>query len=127
ADPGSPPASSPRADFDLIRALEERAGSLEVLESFRSPPFGVRGTALRIDGRTLQVYEYETPAAARVEADRFSSDGTRYVGPDRASSIAWVAPPHLHRRGRWIAVYVGVDADILRLLREIMGSQFAGA
>ena len=40
--------------------------------------------------------------------------------------ISWVAPPHFHRRGRVIALYVGRTERVLAALCAALAPQFAG-
>ena len=42
------------------------------------------------------------------------------------NSILWVAPPHFYKAGKLIVLYVGCDSDVIDVLQETMGPQFAG-
>ncbi len=40
--------------------------------------------------------------------------------------ILWVAPTHFYKAGKLIVLYVGCDSDVIDVLQETMGPQFAG-
>ena len=44
----------------------------------------------------------------------------------RVIHVDWIAPPHFYHTGRVIVLYVGSNADLIRLLEATLGPQFAG-
>ena len=86
---------------------------------------------IRLSGGSLpapaevQVYEYADEAAAAADAARVSPDGSHFGHPPTIS-VNWAAPPHFHRAGRLIVLYVGSDPAVLRVLEAVLGPQFAG-
>jgi hypothetical protein len=89
------------------------------------------GHRLRINGMDLGAFEYQTTLAATYDASRISADGTTLRpsflpngGP--AASIDFIAPPHWFHKGHVIVLYVGRQGDLVALLRQALGPQFAG-
>jgi hypothetical protein len=85
---------------------------------------------LLVNGQDVWVYEYPAPALAELDASRISADGSTVktnLGPfGSAVTVDFIAPPHYYKVGRVIALYVGRDAETLRLLRQVFGPPFAG-
>jgi hypothetical protein len=83
-----------------------------------------------VNGQDVWMYEYPVPALAEVDASGISPDGSTFhtgIGPfGSAAVVDYIAPPHFYKAGRVIALYVGRDADTLRLLRQVFGPPFAG-
>ena len=77
---------------------------------------------ITVNGNDVQVYEYPDEAAADADAQLVSPDGST-VG---TTMISFVAPPHYYKAGKLIVLYVGQDRDTLDLLKDLLGSQFAG-
>jgi hypothetical protein len=87
---------------------------------------------LRVNGMSIDAFEYRTTLEARYDASRISRDGSTFgprFGPfgDHAATVDYVAPPHWFRKGRVLVLYVGRQADLLALLRQVLGPPFAGA
>ncbi|HEX3270677.1 MAG TPA: hypothetical protein VHR15_08505, partial [Ktedonobacterales bacterium] len=76
---------------------------------------------LLVNGQDVWMYEYPAPALAEVDASSISADGSTFhtgIGPFGSTVIVdYIAPPHFYKTGRVIALYVGRDAETLRLLR----------
>jgi hypothetical protein len=85
---------------------------------------------LLVNGQDVWVYEYAAPALADLDASGISADGSTYhsgIGPfGSAVTVDYIAPPHFYKSGRVIALYIGRDAETLRLLRQVFGPPFAG-
>ncbi|HEY0493569.1 MAG TPA: hypothetical protein VGD57_08890 [Candidatus Dormibacteraeota bacterium] len=86
------------------------------------------GTTIRLSGGPLtapadvQLFEYGSAKAATADAHQVRSDGSGTA----TTQISWVAPPHFFLKGRVLAIYVGNDPAVLKLLGSSLGSQFAG-
>jgi len=86
------------------------------------------GTSARLSGGALtapadiQLFEYSSATAAGADARLVRADGSGTA----TMQISWVAPPHFFLRGRVLAIYVGKDPAVLKLLTGHLGSQFAG-
>ena len=122
-----PTATENDTRFDVAETLRDRGASVEAVGFVDNPPFSVPAMTLRVNDQLVWAFEYISPGAAAVDASRFSADATKFVAPTYASAITWVAPPHLFLRERWIVAYAGSRHEILSLLADVMGPQFAGA
>jgi hypothetical protein len=88
---------------------------------------------LRINGDGMAVFAYDTTMQALYDTTRFASDGKMLRpsvipgGGQGAHLDDLPAPVHWFHQGRVILLYVGQKADLLALLRQVLGPQFAGA
>jgi hypothetical protein len=87
----------------------------QVTQPFMSEP----GNVLRVNGEDVQVFAYADEAAALADAEALAS----ILAGRGAVMISWVAPPHGYHAGRLVALYVGSDADTLRLMEDVFGPQ----
>jgi hypothetical protein len=115
----------------VLGAMRERGVTIQEQGTGTSP--FLRGTDHRvtINGEPVDVYEYATTVEAALDAGRISADGSTFssgFGPigGSAAIVEFVAPPHWFRQGRVIVLYVGRDTDVLALLKDVLGAQFAG-
>ena len=114
----------PVTDYvSLIDSLRADGATVEPSGDISQPFFSVDGLVITVDGAEVQVFEYADAAAADVEAEQISPDGTS-VG---TTSILWVAPPHFYKKARLIVLYVGDEAGATAALEEALGPQIAGA
>jgi len=103
-------------DLRAAGATVEPAG--EVSQDF----FSVKGQVIKVNGADVQVFEYESEAAAQEEADLVSPTGS----PIGTTMVSWVETPHFYGAGRLIVLYVGGNDAVTALLEDALGSQFAG-
>jgi len=105
----------------LIDAL--RAGGLNVQTAgeVQQPFFEVSGTALKVSGADVQVFEFADSAAAKEAMSTIGSDGN-----PSTMMIDWVAAPHFYQAGKIIVLYVGDDTPIIEALTKTLGAQVAG-
>lgn len=110
-----------------------RAAGATVTEQESGGGFGFLHGAphpLKVNGENVTAFEYAAPALADVDASSISADGSTFhtgIGPFGSTVIVdYIAPPHLYKTGRVIALYVGRDTGTLRLLRQVFGPPFAG-
>ena len=128
---------------EAIRSHLQNAG-LEVAwlaKSQRSDFFGsdVRRATLRMggpDGSVMQLYRFREVEQAAQAAGGVSHDGMSVPVGSGIAQVEWVGPPHFFRQGPLIALFVEGDGArpngsrdrlVLKVLRGIMGPQFAGA
>lgn len=97
-----------------------------------SEPF-MAGTdhRVRVNAEGVDVFEYRTTLEATYDASRISTDGSTFrggFGPigRTAATVDFIAPPHWFRSGRIIVLYVGRQSDLIALLQQVLGPQFAG-
>jgi hypothetical protein len=79
----------------------------------------------------VDAFEYRTTFGAAYDASRLSADGTSLrpsfiPGGGQAGDLDFIAPPHWFHQGRVLVLYVAQQVDLLALLRQVLGPQFAG-
>jgi hypothetical protein len=79
---------------------------------------------IAIDGTVVSVYEFADDQAAALNASHVI--GGDYIDPQhhRFLHVDYWAPPHFFRHDALVAVHVGTDPGILRLLRSVLGPPF---
>lgn len=108
---------------DLVGRLEANGANVEATSTVSQPFFTPEGQIIAVNGQDVQVFEYDSEAAASAEADLVSPDG----GSVGTSMMSWIAPPHFFRGGQLIVLYVGDDTGVMDALESVLGPQFAGA
>jgi hypothetical protein len=106
----------------LLSKLRDSDASVTEDGEARSHFAAVEAKVIKVNGGSVQVYEYETPQAMQSDTTYISSDGFTI----NSASISWIGPPHLYKSGRVFVTYIGKDETIINLLVQILGSQFAG-
>jgi len=105
----------------LIDALRQAGATVTIGDQIEQPFLSVKGTQISVNGVDVQVFEYPDEAAAQADAaklaDTLAGRGT--------TMLNWVASPHAYRAGRVLALYVGDDPAILKLLQQVLGAPFA--
>ena len=86
---------------------------------------------LTVNGEDIQAFEFGSAEEADAAAGGVSATGSSIVttmadGTQSATMVTWVAPPHFYKAGKLIVLYVGCDGDVIDVLRETVGPQFAG-
>jgi len=93
--------------------------------------FPPQNQLLTVNGERVSTFEFDSAEAADATADGVSAGGSSIVttmpdGTGTATMVTWVAPPHFYKAGKLIVLYVGCDSDVINLLQETIGPQFAG-
>ena len=94
--------------------------------------FAPQGQVLTVNGERVETFEFASAEEANAAAEGVSASGDSISRSDSetgmgvASSILWEKPPHFHKAGKLIVLYVACDVDVINLLQETMGPQFAG-
>jgi hypothetical protein len=110
-------------DQASLAALLSAAGvPVEASGSAAQPFLAVEGQSLSVAGAEVQAYEFADQAAALAALSVISPAG-QVVGGE---PVRWQGTPHFYQAGRLVALYVGDDPAILRLLGAALGQQFAG-
>ncbi len=124
----TPPPSSIQSGFDSVRQLLTTNGALVV--SVNEEPGGLLDGALinvLINGEQAEVYEFASTSDADAAAQTVSSDGTTITSGDTPPiAIDFLNRPHYFQQGNVIVVYTGGDSEVIELLRDALGEEFAG-
>lgn len=111
------------ADYaSFIDALQASGVSVKSAGELPKSFFSVNGQAILINNQLVVVYEYPNASFAEAEARLVSPDG-QSIGTSKQS---WSLPAHFYKSGRLIALYVGLDQNVTKILESILGPQFAG-
>lgn len=115
------PANRP-ATFDaLISDLKAAGAQVEMAETNQDPFFSAPGQTIKVNGKSVTVYEYPDETARKAESETISADGFG-VG---TTKIDWVDQPHFWASHRIIVLYVGKDQATLDLLNQRLGDPLA--
>lgn len=106
----------------MVDNLRAARYTLEPVGEVLQPFFTITGQVITINNEQVQVFEYETRAAARDAVAEVSPDGSS-VG---TSIVSWVATPHFYRKRKLIVLYFGDNIDVFNALETMLGSQFVG-
>ncbi len=109
-------AASLAADLRAAGLIVEDKGTVE------QPFFSVPARVFTADGNDVQVYEFDSAAAAGKAAADVAPNG----GSIGTTMMSWMAPPHFFRKDRLIVNYLGTSEKTLTALRNRLGPQFAG-
>ncbi len=115
-------AASPTDLNSLIDSLEDAGAVVQAAGDISQPFLAVSGRVIEVDNADVQVFEYSDTTAANADADMVSADGSS-VG---STMISWVATPRFYKSDKLIVLYVGDNQAVISILREVLGSQFAG-
>jgi len=107
---------------NLVDALRAAGATVQPEGSVGQSFFAVPAKTFTVDGEGVQVFEYPRAAAADAQAATVSRDGSQ-VG---TSKPFWIGPPHFYKKANLLVLYLGEDEKVLRLLRNVLGPQFAG-
>jgi hypothetical protein len=109
------------SSFDeFVAGLEAAGADVEVVGDFDQPlPFiEVTAHIVRVNGADVQVLEFE---------DESSRRAAEALLQDRTSSIQdvlpeWITQANIWSNGNLIALYVGEDAETIRLITSLLGA-----
>ena len=104
----------------LMDQLQAAGASAEPGAPIPQALFSVPGQNLMVNGDKLQVFEYPSETEAAKDAETVAADGSS-IG---AVSMFWMTPPHFFHKGTIIALYIGEDAELLKLFEDSLGPQF---
>jgi len=108
--------------ISLIDNLRANGATVTTAGRIEQPFFHPTGFFIKVNEQSVQVFEYNSPEDAEMEASFVSEDGSS-VGTNMP---LWIGDPHFYQKERIIVLYVGDDPAIEELLESVLGSQFAG-
>jgi hypothetical protein len=106
----------------LIEDLKSTGASVETGESISQSFFTPQGQVIKLNGENLQMFEYSSEEEAIKEGMHVSANGSS-VG---TTMITWIDTPHFYQSRKIIVLYVGNNPEVIELLSEVLGPQFAG-
>jgi len=111
------------SDYDsLVANLKSTRISVEIGERVSQPFFTSQGQVIKVTGEDVQVFEYISKEEAFQEVMQVSADGSS-VG---TTMITWIDSPHFYQSGKIIVLYIGNTPEVVEILTEVLGPQFAG-
>ena len=122
---------------ELIKELKTHRYKVEVEEvsNYRPVLFSVQPKIIKINDKTLEVYEFKSKEEADEQGKNISKDGRSIKNIKgrmkdgatlRSCYVNWSEPPHFYKRGNIIVVYSGKNLRLQYNLAKIMGKQVAG-
>ena len=105
----------------LVDNLRAAGAAIDPAGNVSQPFFAPQGQLLTVNGKDVQAFEFANAEEADTVAETVSADGSS-IG---TSMVGWVAPPHFYKADKLIVLYVGCDSDVISVLQETMGPQFA--
>lgn len=128
-----------RDHVSFVDNLRARGLRVEPTGQTRMMPLDVPAVDLAVSGGALQgraallSFDYNDTdlgrdgrATAEEDAGEIAQDLTKVRVVSGAASLP-SGPTHFYRRERVIVMYVGADPEMLRVLVDLFGPQFAGA
>jgi hypothetical protein len=126
--PPPAPASEPmwyEASIDgylqLADALRSHGVMVRPGDSVRQPFLTPPGHFMIVHDEPVLVFEYPSEATRRAESTQIAADAS-HIGP---TEVAWTDAAYVWADGRVIVIYVGHDAFILGVLRDVLGRPVA--
>jgi hypothetical protein len=110
---------------DLVFRLED-AGAIVRLPTESEPAadiFSVPGEYINVGNERIQIYVYDNPEQAGIDAARITDEGYTIepLAEEPAMTPGWESPPHFYLFGNIIVLYVGEDAATLEILESVLG------
>jgi hypothetical protein len=109
-------------DLDsLVEALKPTFPDISVGDTPINQPFmSVPGYDVKLNGESLQVYEYPDEAARAKDSAKIGPEGEI-----PGFHVGWIDRPHFYKSGRIIVIYLGTDEKTLAALEAVLGEPFA--
>ena len=105
---------------ELEAALTAAGATVEVGDSIEQPFFEVQGHELKVNGQSVQVFEWADEASREAVSQNITPEGQFGT-----AMIDWVGTPHFWASGKLIVLYVGDDPGAVSLLTTILGAPIA--
>lgn len=124
----TPPPSTVQSGFGAARlALEAKGAAVLNIGEEPSGTFDNPLTRLLINGQKVDLYEFASTSDADAAAATVSSDGSTIIsGNTPPIAIDFLSPPHYFQQDDLIVVYTDDDPEVIQLLRDVFGEEFAG-
>ena len=123
----------PAKDYvSLVDNLRAAGATVDPAGTVSADYFAPQGQVLTVNGGRVETFEFASAEEANAVAEGVTASGSSITrvdsetGESVATSVLWVAPPHFYKAGKLIVLYVGSDSDVINVLQETLGPQFAG-
>ena len=135
SQPTTPAVShgGPVKDYiSLVDNLRAAGATVDPAGTGSADFFAPQGQLLTVNGERVETFEFASAEEADVVAEGASPSGDSILRVDAetglgvAISVLWEMPPHFYKAGKLIVLYVGCNSDVINVLQETMGPQFAG-
>ena len=129
---GAEPTSLSDEDYvSLVEDLRAAGATVDPAGTVAGSPFAPQTQLLTVNGEDIRAYEFGSAEKADAGAEGVSASGSSIVttfadGTGISTMVTWVESPHFYKAGKLIVLYVGCDSDVIDVLQETMGPQFAG-
>jgi hypothetical protein len=113
-----------REDFMLsfMREIGNHGLVARKIGPVSQPLFPIGGTLINTGTDVIHIYEFPTRTGALDFEGLISSDGRKIGG----KNLRWSNHAHFFRKDSLIILYIGIDRDLVRVLEDVAGPQFAG-
>ena len=116
---------------NLVDSLRAVGATVDPAGTRSGSPFAPQTQLLTVNGEDISAYEFGSAEEADAGAEGVSASGSSIVttfadGTGKSTMVTWVESPHFYKAGKLIVLYVGCDSDVIDVLQETMGPQFAG-
>lgn len=108
--------------YSIFQTLKASGYQVEVAETIDDSPFGVPGVLFSVNGRSIQVFEFDSKEQTQEAVASVSIDGTTIDG----AAMNWSAPVRFYRFERVITVLIGADEQMVASLDHRWDTPFAG-
>jgi hypothetical protein len=106
----------------LIGDLAAAGADVGPPSQFEAEPLAPNGVSMCVDGQTVQVYIYPSPAARMAATSAIDPDDPTNIG---TSIVEWDGEPKFWQRDRVVLLYLGRDEATTELLTSVLGEPFA--
>lgn len=113
-----------KIDFETFeKELLQHGLTIREIQEVDQPFFPVPAKGIVVNNeQMIQVFKFKDSQEAEKARKKVSPDGMT-IGTTKPF---WIGSPHFFPRETMIILYAGQDEKVLKVLTEILGSQFAG-
>lgn len=101
----------------LVSALQAAGATVETGDKIEQPFFEVQGQTLKVDGQSVEVFEWADEASREAVSRTITPQGQFGT-----TMVEWTGTPHFWAAGKIIALYVGENVEVVDLLTGAMGA-----
>ncbi len=111
------------ATEEFIESLRNTGALIEVAETVsQRSTFGVDSLVIYVNGGHVQIFEYASTEDKQKVKSLIYSDGYK-IGN---TIHDWIDTPHFFDEDKLLVLYLGTDSEILTIMENLLGEQFAG-